>query len=152
MMEREIWTIGHSTHFFEYFLEMLKSFQIELVADIRRYPGSRRFPQFNLEAIARSLPENNFDYVHFKALGGRRTPRPDSRNDGWRVPAFRAYADYMGTSEFKTAVGELEAIGKGKRSRTCVRKLCGGAAIAGFRLSKVRGMDGCSHHGQGQRC
>ena len=103
-----IWTIGHSTRALDEFVDMLKSFQIESVADIRSFPGSRRFPQFNKEALALSLPENNIKYIHLKELGGRRKVQPDSINTGWRLAAFRGYADYMGTDAFKNAIQELE--------------------------------------------
>ena len=65
---KKIWTIGHSTRTLDEFIDMLKSFQIELVADIRSFPGSRRYPQFNNEALEVSLPENNIKYIHFRFL------------------------------------------------------------------------------------
>ena len=68
---KTIWTIGHSTHSFEEFGLMLHSFNIKLVADIRSYPGSRKFPQFNKEALEISLPQTDIQYVHLKDLGGR---------------------------------------------------------------------------------
>jgi uncharacterized protein (DUF488 family) len=104
---KTIWTIGHSTRSFDELLGILESFGIQLVADVRNFPGSRKFPQFNKEALLVSLPENHIQYKHFKSLGGRRKPNPGSLNDGWRSPAFRAYADYMGTPDFKNAVHEL---------------------------------------------
>lgn len=109
-MKREtktIWTIGHSTRSFEEFLDMLHSFNIELIADIRSYPGSRKFPQFNKEALEISLPQNNIQYVHLKNLGGRRKANPDSKNTGWRHAAFRGYADYMETNIFKDGIMDL---------------------------------------------
>ena len=109
-MKREnktIWTIGHSTRSFEEFADMLHSFSIELIADIRSYPGSRKFPQFNKEALEISLPQNNIQYVHLKNLGGRRKVSPDSKNTGWRHAAFRGYADYMETPAFKDGIKEL---------------------------------------------
>ena len=89
---------------------MLKSFSIEVVADVRSFPGSRRLPHFNKENLMRSLPETGIDYVHFKELGGRRSTRVDSVNDGWRLASFRGYADYMETDEFSMAIKKLEAI------------------------------------------
>src|ERR1700730_7615522 len=94
---KNIWTIGHSTHPLDEFIAMLKSFQIELVADIRSFAGSRRYPHFNKEALEISLPENNIKYIHLKQLGGRRKAQPDSINTGWRLASFRGYADYMQT-------------------------------------------------------
>lgn len=111
-----IWTIGHSTHSNDEFIAILKSFQIELVADIRSFPGSRRYPHFNIEALQVSLPENNIKYVHLKELGGRRKVLPDSNNTGWRSAAFRGYADYMETDAFKIAIQELESYAYGKKT------------------------------------
>lgn len=110
MQQKNIWTIGHSTHTLDEFIVMLKSFQIELVADIRSFPGSRRYPHFNKEALAVSLAENGIEYIHLRELGGRRKTTVDSHNTGWRVAAFRGYADYMETDEFKKAIGELESL------------------------------------------
>lgn len=80
MKNKEIWTIGHSTRTFEEFVEMLQSFQIELVADIRSYPGSRRYPHFNKEVLRTTLPENGIEYLHISGLGGRRKTQKDSKN------------------------------------------------------------------------
>jgi uncharacterized protein (DUF488 family) len=104
---KTIWTIGHSTRSFEEFLEMLHSFSIKLITDVRSYPGSRRFPQFNKEALEVSLPQGNIQYAHLKNLGGRRKANPDSKNTAWRHAAFRGYADYMETSGFKNGIKEL---------------------------------------------
>lgn len=107
---KSIWTIGHSTRTLDELIAMLRSFKIEMVADIRNYPGSRRYPQFNQEALEVSLPENNIQYVHLKKLGGRRKVNKDSKNTSWRHIAFRGYADYMETEDFKKGIEELEAI------------------------------------------
>ncbi len=115
MKQKDIWTIGHSTHSFEEFILMLKSFQIEVIVDIRSYPGSKRFPHFNKDSLEVSLPENNIEYVHMKDLGGRRRTTADSHNTAWRLPAFRGYADYMETDAFKVAIKELENLGVKKR-------------------------------------
>src|SRR5665213_1248152 len=106
--DKTIWTIGHSTRPMEEFISMLNSFDIELVADIRSFPGSRKFPQYNKEALSVSLPQNNINYVHLKNLGGRRKVKPDSKNTAWRHIAFRGYADYMETDSFKEGIMELE--------------------------------------------
>jgi len=107
---KTIWTIGHSTRPMEEFIAMLQSFQIELIADIRSFPGSRRYPHFNKESLEKSLPENNIQYIHLKDLGGRRKANPDSKNTSWRNLAFRGYADYMETDAFKDGIKELEKI------------------------------------------
>ena len=117
---KTVWTIGHSTRTLEELIEILRSFKIEMVADIRSYPGSRRYPQFNKEALEVSLPENNIQYVHLKKLGGRRKVNPDSKNTAWRHAAFRGYADYMETKEFKEGIEKLEKIAlKGRTAFMC---------------------------------
>ena len=103
-----VWTIGHSTHPIDKFIAMLKSFGIKVLADIRSLPGSNKYPQFNQDALRKSLQEAGIGYVHMPGLGGRRRPRPDSENTAWRSRAFMGYADYMETDEFKKAVAELE--------------------------------------------
>lgn len=111
-----MWTIGHSTRSLEEFLAMLHSFNIELIADIRSYPGSRKFPQFNKESLGISLPENKIQYVHIKELGGRRKPDPGSKNTAWQQVAFRGYADYMETPAFKAGIRTLEQIALKQRT------------------------------------
>ena len=107
---KTIWTIGHSTRSFEEFVAMLLSFPIEMVTDIRSFPGSRKFPQYNKEALGVSLPQNNIQYIHLKNLGGRRKVNPDSKSTAWRHVSFRGYADYMETDAFKEGINELEKI------------------------------------------
>jgi len=114
--KRSIWTIGHSTRTLEHFVEMLHSFEIKMLIDIRSFPGSRKYPQFNKENLEISIPENNIQYVHLKSLGGRRPVKKDSQNTGWRHPAFRGYADYMETDEFKNGIHELETIAVKQRT------------------------------------
>jgi uncharacterized protein (DUF488 family) len=114
--EKIVWTIGHSTRTLEEFIEMLNSFQIEVVADVRSFPGSRKFPQFNKESLQITLPENGIEYIHLKKLGGRRKANPDSKNTSWRHLAFRAYADYMESDDFKEGIKELEEIALKKRT------------------------------------
>lgn len=107
---RNIWTIGHSTHSLEEFIAMLKSFRIEMVADVRSFPGSRRVPHFNKESLEVALPQYGLRYIHIKNLGGRRKVHPDSRNISWRHPAFRGYADFMETETFMEGIMNLEQI------------------------------------------
>ncbi len=116
LRHKTIWSIGHSTRTLDEFTDMLRSFQITVVADIRSYPGSRRYPQFNKEALEISLPENHIQYIHLKKLGGRRKVVPDSKNIAWRHPAFRGYADYMETDDFKQGIKELEDIALKQRT------------------------------------
>lgn len=115
MQQKKIWTIGHSTHTFEEVIAMLKSFQIELIADIRSFPGSKRYPHFNKEVLEVSLPINEIGYIHLRELGGRRKTNTGSQNTGWRLDAFRGYADYMETEMFKKAIAGLECVGGKKR-------------------------------------
>lgn len=115
-----IWTIGHSTHSLEEFIQLLNSFSIELVVDIRSFPGSRRYPHFNKEALQLSIPENGIKYTHIAGLGGRRKVQTNSRNTGWRLAAFKGYADYMESDAFKNAMIELEEMAqKGRTAYMC---------------------------------
>lgn len=116
MKVRTIWTIGHSTRTLEEFLNLLKTFEIELLVDVRHYPGSRKFPQFNKESMAVSLPKNGFEYNHIVELGGRRKVNPNSKNDAWRLDSFKGYADYMETAEFKEALNILKNLANEKRT------------------------------------
>jgi uncharacterized protein (DUF488 family) len=104
-----IYTIGHSTRELTDFLALLRENGIKRLADIRRYPGSRRYPHFSKEALARSLPDHGIDYVHIEELGGRRKAMENSPNTALRNEQFRAYADRMATPEFQTAVDHLLA-------------------------------------------
>src|SRR5690242_8887456 len=96
-----IWTIGHSNRSIENFRALLLGHSITVVADVRRFPGSRRYPHFGQELLAQSLRGAGIDYAHFPELGGRRPTRPESLNTAWRNAAFRGYADYMATPEFE---------------------------------------------------
>jgi len=115
-IQKEIWTIGHSTRTLDYFIKMLQSFNIQLVADIRSFPGSRRYPHFNREELMNSLLQNKIGYIHLKELGGRRPALKNSINTGWRNAAFRGYADYMQTHDFKKGIEVLEGIASSKRT------------------------------------
>ena len=108
-MLSSIHTIGHSTRSLEEFLDLLRINAIRRLVDIRRYPGSRRFPHFGSAALDGSLSGAGIAYEHYADLGGRRRPSEDSPNRGWRNDAFRAYADYMATPEFRSAVDRLLA-------------------------------------------
>ncbi len=106
-MIRRIWTIGHSTRKIDHFISLLEENGIKLVVDVRSLPGSKRYPQFNKEALADSLGQHGIRYEHFPELGGRRKPSPDSRNTAWRNASFRGYADYMETGEFHKGIDRL---------------------------------------------
>jgi uncharacterized protein (DUF488 family) len=113
--QRIIWTIGHSTRTFETFAGLLQSSGIEVVADIRLYPGSRRFPHFDKENLEVLLKEKGIGYLHLRELGGRRRPRKDSPNTAWKNPSFRGYADYMETEAFRIAIETLQQLAQTKR-------------------------------------
>lgn len=116
MKEKEIWTVGHSTHSVDEFLLLLQSFQIQTLVDVRSLPGSRKFPHFDQEALEVSMPKNNIQYLHFKELGGRRKTSKNSKNTAWRLPSFRGYADYMETDAFQRAAKQLEDVGENSRT------------------------------------
>jgi uncharacterized protein (DUF488 family) len=90
-------------------LELLGEAEVQLVADVRAFPSSRRHPQFNQGALAAWLGDAGVSYMHVPGLGGRRAPGPRSPNGGWHQDAFRGYADYMASPEFLRALGDLEA-------------------------------------------
>jgi uncharacterized protein (DUF488 family) len=102
-------TAGHSTRPLAVLIAMLHEAGITLLADVRALPRSRRHPQFDRQSLAEALPAAGIAYQHFAALGGLRSPRPDSDQLGWREPAFRGYADYMQTEAFARAIDELIA-------------------------------------------
>ena len=102
-----IYTIGHSTRNLEEFIRLLKENGIRRLADIRRFPGSRRHPHFSREALSVSLPAEGIAYEHFEDLGGRRKAAGDSENNALHNEQFRAYADYMATPAFHAAVDRL---------------------------------------------
>ncbi|MDR5699092.1 DUF488 domain-containing protein [Agromyces aerolatus] len=104
-----VFTIGHSTHPVEEFIQMLEHNGVDLVADVRANPGSRRNPQFGPEALAASLDEAGIGYTHVAELGGRRYSRVDDEtsNAGWRNHSFRSYADYMQTQPFTHGMDSL---------------------------------------------
>jgi len=109
-----IYTIGDSTRSLAEFLDMLQSFDIKILADIRSLPGSRRFPYFNKENLKISLEETGIQYVHLSDLGGRRKMKKDSKNNRSNNDSFRGYADYMETKDFENAIMNLENIALGQ--------------------------------------
>ena len=102
-----IYTIGHSTRTLLDFVRLLREHEVTRLADIRRFPGSRRHPHFSGDALAHSLPRAGIVYEHFADLGGRRSPEKNSANEAWESPQFRGYADHMGTPAFHAAVDRL---------------------------------------------
>jgi uncharacterized protein (DUF488 family) len=103
----KVWTIGHSTRSIDEFIGALRSFEIQTLADVRSFPGSRRYPQFNQENLRASLTEAGIGYIHLPDLGGRRRARSDSLNMAWQSKTFRGYADYMETEGFQKGIARL---------------------------------------------
>ena len=108
-MDRQIWSIGHSTKPIEEFLALLQSHGIRRLVDVRTVPRSTHNPQFESDALAQHLKDANIPYVHQPGLGGLREPRKDSINAGWKNTSFRGYADYMQTEPFLAALETLMA-------------------------------------------
>jgi uncharacterized protein (DUF488 family) len=102
-----IYTIGHSTRTIDEFIALLKEQGIDLLVDIRRFPGSKRYPHFGKEELPRHLEAAGISYLHEEAFGGRRDARPDSEHRAWRNAQFRGYADHMDTPEFQAALDRL---------------------------------------------
>jgi uncharacterized protein (DUF488 family) len=109
-----IFTVGHSTHPLDELAALVAGHGVRCIADVRRHPGSRRLPQFGLDALERDLPAHGIEYRHLPALGGRRRPRPDSPNGGWTHPSFRGYADYALTAPFAAGLEELCALARAR--------------------------------------
>lgn len=105
-----IFTVGHSTRDFEEFSSLLKREGVTDLADVRAFPFSRRYPQFNGDLLAPALAGQGIEYSHWPGLGGRRKARRDSRNVAWQNSGFRGYADYMETAGFKSQLGALMSV------------------------------------------
>jgi uncharacterized protein (DUF488 family) len=110
-----VWTIGHSTRPLDVFLQLLAHSSIRGIADVRSFPGSRRYPQYGRLALAASLADTGIDYRWLPALGGRRRALPDSPNTAWRNESFRGYADYMSSAGFAQGIDELLELAAGTR-------------------------------------
>ena len=138
-----IFTVGHSTRTATEFLRLLNAHGIEGIADVRRFPASRRHPHYSRDALAGLLAASGLRYTHIAELGGRRQPLKESRNSAWQNSSFRAYADYMATPEFSRALAALRQYAEGAPTAVmcaeaqwwrCHRQLIADALIA-------RGMD-----------
>jgi uncharacterized protein (DUF488 family) len=114
----KLWTIGHSTRTDQIFGEILLAHNIQVLIDVRTFPGSRRYPQFNKSVLSAFVAKLGITYQHEPRLGGRRTPRKDSHNTAWRNAQFRGYADHMETDEFAFGIKELLELAR--TSRTAV--------------------------------
>lgn len=116
ILPSEIWTVGHSSRTWEEFLALLQSQSIGMVADVRRFAGSRKHPHFGQDQLARALADVGVGYLMIEELGGRRRPSADSTNTIWRNPSFRAYADHMATAEYQ--VGRERLLREAAEQRT----------------------------------
>ncbi len=113
-----IWTIGHSSRTADEFASLIQSVGVEVLADVRRHPGSRTHPQSNTGPLADQLARTGVTYVPFPEMGGRRRPRPDSPHTVWRNDSFRGYADYMDTPEYASGLERL--INVARERPTCI--------------------------------
>jgi uncharacterized protein (DUF488 family) len=111
-----VWTIGHSTHSWQEFVGLLQAYELQAVADVRRLPGSRRWPQFDQDPMSKALEQSGIAYRWFPKLGGRRRAQKDSPNIGWRNISFRGYADYLASDEFAEGLAELIDLAKQERT------------------------------------
>ena len=118
-----IWTIGHSTRPLKTFLALLTQYRLEAVADVRRFPGSRRQPQFAREALASALARAGMAYHWLPQLGGRRRPRTNSRNTTWRNASFRGYADHIDSGEFAEGLKQLLELAADQRTTVMCAEL-----------------------------
>ncbi|MGH8123990.1 MAG: DUF488 family protein [Rudaea sp.] len=138
-----IWTVGHSTRPLDVFLGLLLHYRLEAVADVRRFPESRRQPQYASATLCRSLADHGISYHWFPALGGRRRPRPHSQNSAWRNASFRGYADHIESAEFAEGLSDLlEFCARQRMTLMCAEVLwwrCHRALIAD--VLRVRGIE-----------
>jgi uncharacterized protein (DUF488 family) len=132
-------TIGHSSHTAEAFTARLRGAGVAQVADVRRWPRSRRHPHFDDDALAVELAAHGIGYAHLVELGGRRDPRPGSPNDGWDEPAFNGYADHLGSDEFERGLARLLELAQARPTavvcaegdwRRCHRQLIADVLVA----------------------
>ena len=120
-----VYTIGHGNRAIEELIALLNEARIECLVDVRAYPASRRHPQFEREALERSLSDSGVRYIwEGRELGGRRKPVKDSAHTALRNGSFRAYADHMMTGEFRQALDRLIALGAEQRTAImCAERL-----------------------------
>ena len=111
----KVWTVGHSTRSGEEFVQILKAHEVEVLVDVRSFPGSRRYPQFNRDALREAMQVAGIEYRHEPRLGGRRASSKDSHNTAWRNPQFRGYADHMESEEFRKGVEVLLELARDAR-------------------------------------
>ena len=153
---RAVWTVGHSTHPGEAFIAILAAHRIEAVVDVRRFPGSRRHPQFGAEPLAAQLRTHGIAYHWVPQLGGRRQPADDPEGSAWRHPSFRAYAQHLRTEEFAQGLEILLHVACACRTAImcsellwwrCHRALIADALLAaGWHVTHIRSASEASAH------
>jgi uncharacterized protein (DUF488 family) len=112
-----LYTIGHSTRTIDELIASLAAHQIQILADIRAFPMSRRLPQFNRDSLEQTLPAAGIRYQWMKALGGyRKKVLEESPNIALRNQSFRNYADHMLSPEFEQSITELLALAESSRT------------------------------------
>jgi uncharacterized protein (DUF488 family) len=114
MKKPSVFTIGHSTRPIDEFVELLQTYGVKQLVDVRTIPRSRRNPQFNTEVLRESLKQRRIRYRHLGKLGGLRRAKKDSKNLGWRNASFRGYADYMAATDFASGLETLMRIARSK--------------------------------------
>jgi uncharacterized protein (DUF488 family) len=108
-MNVRVTTIGHGTRTSDELVRCLQEGGVETLVDVRRFPGSRRHPQFNRDAVAEAVEAAGIAYRHEERLGGRRSGGGEQFGC-IRVAAFRAYAAWMGDDEFQSALADALAL------------------------------------------
>jgi uncharacterized protein (DUF488 family) len=152
----EILTVGHSTRKPGELEDLLATHSVGLLMDVRAHPGSRRMPHFASEALERSLLEAGIEYLHLPELGGRRRPRADSPNRGWKNRQFQGYADHMESEEFGRGLERVTSAAIDRRVTLmcaeaawwrCHRRLVADALVArGWDVVHVTGPGTPSRH------
>jgi len=132
-MPPTVLSIGHSNHPLDRFLDLLARHGVEALADILRFPGSRKHPHFHRDSLAAALQKSGVEYHWLEALGGRRhKQRDESPNLGLENKGFRNYADYMLTDEFREGWSCCWRSPGGSGRRSCALRACSGSATGGW--------------------
>ncbi len=152
----QIFTVGHGTRSIEELIELLKTYKVERIVDVRTIPRSRYNPQFNKDILTKSLKKVHIGYIHIKGLGGLRHAKKDSVNMAWRNASFRGFADYMQTEDFKKNIERLIKIAKQKKivimcaesvPWRCHRSLIADALfVRGIQVKHIMNRKTCNDH------
>jgi uncharacterized protein (DUF488 family) len=115
-----LFTVGHSTRSLEELVRICEAHAVAGIADVRRFPGSRRSPHFARQALEQTLPAHGVRYLWVPELGGRRQRARDAAPSPWRVAAFAAYAEHMQSAEFRAGIDKvLAALAEGATAIMC---------------------------------